>query len=201
MDLGPDELAGIVDLFGALTPAELRRAVDEVAFRRGESVEDEAFETMLEEATASYRLVEATREGDRLLLAGPAAFPQIPEHGSDLPHIMDLPRRTVDRDAVAEGIRSDLISSAATAPDPGTAASLRELSYDLEAWADVDGTAIRSRLEAGEADGNAVGDDGDHEDDGTHAAEDDVSTEDGAEPADGDDVSTEDGEEPADGES
>jgi hypothetical protein len=53
-----DELAGVVDLFGALTPAELTTAVDELAFKRGQEATDEAVAAAIETATAEFVLVE-----------------------------------------------------------------------------------------------------------------------------------------------
>ena len=41
-EFDPDELAGVVDLFGALTPSELESALEELAFKRGESVDSDA---------------------------------------------------------------------------------------------------------------------------------------------------------------
>jgi hypothetical protein len=134
-----DELAGIVDLFGAMTRGELAEARSELAFRRGRepaSDPDEAVEAAIEE----YVLVE--HEG--LLVAGPAAFPTLPPEASDLPYIVDVPEREVDRGAVGEEVREDLLAAVGER-EPET---LREASYDLEAWTSVDASDVRARLES-----------------------------------------------------
>lgn len=128
--LSHDELAGICDLFGALTREELARARSELAFRRGrESGSDERIEAALD----AYALV----EHEEMLVSGPAAFPTLPEGASDLPHILDVPEREVDREALGEAVLDSLRAE----DDPDLA---REVSYDLEAWAPVDASAVRA---------------------------------------------------------
>lgn len=128
--LTDDELAGICDLFGALTREELREARSELAFRQGR---DTGPEKRVEEAIVSYALVEF----DGVVLAGPAAFPTLPEGAGDLPHILDVPERAVDREALGEAVVERLSTE-----DPELA---REVSYDVEAWAPVDASAVRER--------------------------------------------------------
>lgn len=128
--LTEDELAGICDLFGALTREELARARSELAFRHGREA---GSEKRIEAALASYALVE--HEG--VLLAGPAAFPTLPEGASDLPHILDIPEREIDREAAGEAVLDSLHTEDADLA--------REVSYDLEAWAPVDASAIREQ--------------------------------------------------------
>lgn len=161
-DVGPDALAGIVDLFGALTAAELEEAVEELAFRLGEDHDEAAVDEAVGEALERHVLVETDRPGERVLVVGPAAFPRLPEHAEDLPHIMSVPNREVDRDAVAATLLEGLLERAeGLDPDASSAdgdgdgedeeaAGLLELSYDLEAWASVDAGPLRDRLE-GEA--------------------------------------------------
>ncbi|KYH27722.1 hypothetical protein HAPAU_03900 [Halalkalicoccus paucihalophilus] len=127
--LTDDELAGICDLFGALTREEFERARSELAYRQGEEPGPEG---RIEEARSAYALVE--HEG--LVLAGPAAFPTLPEGASDLPHILDVPEREVDREAAGKTVLRRLSAE----DDPDLA---REVSYDLEAWAPVDASAVR----------------------------------------------------------
>ena len=57
MNVTGDELAGVVDLFGGLTRAELGQALVELAFKRGEETVSEAFEADLDAAVDSYHLV------------------------------------------------------------------------------------------------------------------------------------------------
>jgi len=153
-----DELAGVVDLFGGLTRDELEQALVELAFKQGKEVEREAFADEIERAVADYYLVETERgvesdggAGEPLLVAGPAAFPTVPENGEDLPHILDVPTRSVDREAAAETVVDQLRQDAATAVDEGDeerAAHLADVTYDLEAWGPVDLAETRDRLVA-----------------------------------------------------
>jgi hypothetical protein len=151
----PDDLAGIVDLFGALTRAELEEALSELAYRREEAVPD----GVVDEALAAFALVafeaedvDADVDGDAdLLAAGPAAFPTLPEGAEDLPHILDVEGRDVDRAVVGRTAEERLRAEAARAVSSGDAdraAELLDVSYDLEAWAPVTLAAVRERLDA-----------------------------------------------------
>jgi len=111
-----DELAGIADLFGGLTREELDDALDELAFKRGEDVADG--DADVEAALRDYYLV-AVEHDDELLAPGPVAFPELPENAADLPHIMDVERRRIDREALADAVRSDWKP---TPPGPTTSA-------------------------------------------------------------------------------
>lgn len=137
-----DELAGVVDLFGALTREELAEARSELAFRRGEKEASASDPATIEAALEEYALIE--HEG--LLVAGPAAFPTLPPEATDLPHIMDVPDREIERDELGKHVHEQLLRAVGEA-DPGT---LRELSYDLESWAPVDASDVRDRLETAE---------------------------------------------------
>lgn len=134
-----DGLAGIVELFGALTREELAEVRSELAFRQGREEPDPA---AVEAALEAYALVE--HEG--LLVAGPAAFPTLPPEATDLPYIVDVPDREIDREELGERVHEELL---AAADDEGDSGALRELSYDLEAWAPVDASDVRARLEEG----------------------------------------------------
>ena len=134
-----DELAGIVELFGALTREELAEVRSELAFRQGREEPDPA---AVEAALEAYALVE--HEG--LLVAGPAAFPTLPPDAIDLPHIVDVPEREPDREALGERVRDELL--AAVGEEDPDRETVRELSYDLEAWAPVDASDVRARLES-----------------------------------------------------
>jgi hypothetical protein len=161
MDPGPDDMAGVVDLFGALARAELRQALSELAFRQGEQREPAAFEDSVKEAVDSYHLVavpadalgeSVEREGGAdLLVAGPVAFPRLPEGGEDLPHIMDVPDREVDREAAAAAAEEQFRADAAAAVGAGDTervGTLLDVSYELEAWGPVDLADVRRRLDA-----------------------------------------------------
>ena len=150
-----DELAGVVDLFGALRRAELTAALDELAFKRGQDVDESALRAAIKRAVDAYALVEyepADSSGgdDRLIAVGPTAFPTLPPNAEDLPHILDFDRRTVDRERLAEQVRQRLTSEAEAAVDADNAelaAELLDVSYDIETWATVDAGPVRDRLE------------------------------------------------------
>ncbi len=145
-----DELAGVVDLFGALTRAELARALAELAFKQGKEVDESAFESVIADAVDDYYLVEGNYDGESVLASGPVAFPAVPENGEDLPHIMDVPDRGVDRTALAERTRTRLREEAETVAEAGDeerAGYLLDVSYDLEAWGPVETDEVRERLD------------------------------------------------------
>lgn len=147
----PDELAGIVDLFGALTREKLAEALSELAYRRGEEAPDEAIEEAVEEALDAFALVAFEDDGE-LLAPGPAAFPTLPEGAEDLPHILEFDSRSVDREAIGRAAEERLRAAAAravAAGDDDRTAELLDISYDLEAWAPVDLTGVRDRLDGG----------------------------------------------------
>ena len=152
-----DELAGVVDLFGGLTRDELEQGLVELAFKQGKDVDREAFAATIERAVEDYYLVETEYGGDAesdgtetVLVAGPAAFPTVPENGTDLPHILDVPDRDVDREGVGEAVRERLREEARTvaaAGDADRAQTLLDVSYDLEAWAPVEADEVRATLD------------------------------------------------------
>ncbi|PSP55696.1 hypothetical protein BRC82_03680 [Halobacteriales archaeon QS_1_67_19] len=166
-----DELAGVVDLFGGLTREELEQALVELAFKQGKEVEREAFAAEIDRAVEDYYLVETAYEGgeaaresraptdgeratgdgaEPVLVAGPAAFPAVPENGEDLPHILDVPDRDVDREGLGETVAERLreeARTAAAAGDTERAELLVDVSYDLEAWAPVDAADVRETLD------------------------------------------------------
>ena len=139
-----DELAGVVDLFGALTRAELEDALDELAFKRGDEPDDVAED--VDAALRDYYLVEVEHGAATLLAPGPVAFPELPEYGTDLPHILDVERRDVDREELAAAVRERLESEAGAA-NGDRAKYLLDVTYDAEAWAPVDLEGVRGRLD------------------------------------------------------
>ena len=148
MDFDVDELAGIVDLFGALPRESLARAVEEVAFREGTELDPETIEGTIDEAVSTYVLVEVDLEDETLLTPGPTAFPELLPGATDLPHILDEPRRTVPREAIETSVRKRLAGAAADIEDADRAATLIDITYDAEAWAGLDLADVRDRLEA-----------------------------------------------------
>ncbi|ELZ27218.1 hypothetical protein C474_17769 [Halogeometricum pallidum JCM 14848] len=157
-----DDLAGIVDLFGALSRAELGRALDELAFKQGRDADADALSAAVEDAVREYYLVAYDRDGVELLVPGPAAFPSLPENAEDLPHILDVDRREVDGEAAADAtlarLRSDA-DAAVEAGDDDRIEHLLDVTYDAELWApgganvdlsgetDANVESVRSRLE------------------------------------------------------
>jgi len=142
-----DELAGIVDLFGALRRSELEAAVSELAYRHGEESPEERIDDAIEE----FVLVRFEGPaGEELLAPGPAAFPTLPEGAEDLPHILDVESRSVDRERLGRAAERRLRAEAARAvagDDADRAAELLDVSYDLESWTPVDLETLRGRLD------------------------------------------------------
>ncbi len=147
-----DELAGVVDIFGGLRDEELRRAYEELAARTGaQSIETEVFDEVIERALKQYALVECAVADDSGYVAGPTAFPDPPTHAEDLPHILEVPHRSIDRERVGERVCERFCASvdeAITADDEQRARTLLDVSYDVEAWAPVELTDERTALEA-----------------------------------------------------
>jgi len=153
MDATADELAGVVDLFGGLTRPELERALSEAAFRAdGQSVDESALETAIDDALESFALVRYERprqDAQPLFVAGPTAFPSPPAHAEDLPHILETEHRSIDRTRVGEQTRNRYVaavSDALEADDRERIEELLEVSYDVEAWAPIDLADERDRL-------------------------------------------------------
>ena len=151
-----DELAGVVDLFEALTREELTQALVEVAYRRGADVREEIVAEAVAEAIREYYLVALPAESvdgevdaAEALAVGPVAFPMLPAEGEDLPHILDIPDRAVDHTAAAEHVAERLRTEAETAVAEGNedrATTLVDVTYDAEAWGPVDLAEARERL-------------------------------------------------------
>jgi hypothetical protein len=153
-----DELAGVADLFGGLTRAELGQALVELAFRGGEDRDPADFDDDIDAALDGYYLVAVEREtaasddaaNESLLVAGPVAFPELPDEAMDLPHIMDIDERYVDRERVGESAEARFRGDTARAVAADDEARMRELldvSYELEAWAPVELGEARARLD------------------------------------------------------
>ena len=138
-----DELAGIADLFGGLTREELDDALAELAFKRDEEFDDGDADVAA--ALRGYYLVAVERDDETLLAPGPVAFPELPENAGDLPHIMGVERRSIDRGALADAARERLVEDAADADDE-RARYLVDVTYDAEAWAPVELDDVRQRL-------------------------------------------------------
>ncbi|MFC6951684.1 DUF7109 family protein [Halorubellus litoreus] len=150
--LSADELAGVLELFGALSESEFVRAVNEAAFRAGREVDDDALADRVNAAAESFHVVRVEPDAVPLVVPaldgdeaayvpGPRAWPEEPEHGEDLPHILDVDARDVDREALAVRVRRQLRAAVERAAARGDAERLHDVvdvTYDVEAWADVD---------------------------------------------------------------
>ena len=149
--LTADELAGVVELFGALRRPELEEALSELAYRRGR----EPPQGLVGAALEGFALVAVDADDGRLLAPGPAAFPTVPDGAEDLPHILDIEPRSVDRERVGRAAERRLRSEAARAVadgDADRATDLLDVSYDIESWAPVELATFRDRLDAARAD-------------------------------------------------
>jgi hypothetical protein len=147
--LDADEVAGVVDLFGALTREEVCRALEELAFKRGDDPEEVDADAALDDAVESYHLVEVESDPPTYAV-GPVAFPTLPTGAEDLPHILDVETRPVDRESVARDVEERLraeTARAVAAEDEERIAHLLDVTYDLEAWAAVDVSGVRDRLD------------------------------------------------------
>lgn len=140
-----DELAGIIDMFGALTPDELCRACDELSFREtGETPARETITETIDEAVDGFHLARVPDGEEPLLLAGPSAFPRLPPGAEDLPHILDIEERSVDRTAVASSLLETIDAELQGDPSSSRRHDLVGVTYDLESWADIDAAAVRA---------------------------------------------------------
>ena len=157
LEVDGDDLAGLVDLFGALTRSELERALGELAYKASVDPPDTRTVDLAVEryALVSYRPDDADaaaveRDGEEeLLVPGPSAFPSLPPGAEDLPHIMDVPPRAVDREAVGRAVeerfRGD-VARALASEDEELVERLFDVSYDLDAWG-LDLADLRERLD------------------------------------------------------
>ena len=152
MELTGDELAGVVDLFGALTRTELGEALAELSYRRDGQYEPDAFEADVVDAIDRYQLV--ALDGDHhetpLLVAGPGAFPTLPSGAGDLAHMLDIETRQVGRSRAGEAVLGRFREDAAAAVADGDRERVERLidvSYELEAWTDVDLADERTLLD------------------------------------------------------
>jgi hypothetical protein len=149
MDVAPDELAGIADLFGGLTRAELYGAIENVAARQGVAFDRADLQERIEAARREYYLLAVEEEGKTVLVPGPAALPSLPDHAEDLPHMMDVPERTIEPERLADAALERLAADAERAiaeGDGDRVAFLIDVCYDAEAWGPVEVDPIRDRL-------------------------------------------------------
>ena len=155
MDVTSDELAGVVDLFGALSRAELGQALVELAFKRGEDCDRSAFDENIDDALTTYHLVAVESAGEdtgfsELLFPGPVAFPELADGATDLPHIMDIDDRSINRERLGAAAKAQFQRDTTAAIEAGETARIEQLldvSYELEVWAPVDLTEARDCLD------------------------------------------------------
>jgi hypothetical protein len=159
----PDELAYVLELFGALAESEFERAVRVAAFRVGRDVDADALAERVTAAADSFHVVRVAPDAVPLVVPaldgdeaayvpGPRAWPTEPDGAEDLPHILDLDERAVDRDALATQVRKQLRSTVERAAARGDADRLHDVvdvTYDVEAWADADLQDTRGLADGG----------------------------------------------------
>lgn len=160
MDPTPDELAGVVDMFGALTRSELHQAFEDLTARTGARYDAGKLDDQIDTALHEYYLVEIRQDAveeplpgddDPLFAPGPVALPTIPDFGEDLPHIMSISPRSIQPAVLGRAAEQRLRSDAARAVADGDEEWIRDLMdtcFDLEAWAGVNTDQIRDRLSA-----------------------------------------------------
>ena len=148
MDPTLDELVGAVDLFGGLSREELIGGFEDIGARMGGDVDINALNLRIDEAIEKYYLVEVADRG--LLVAGPSALPELPEGGEDLPHLILVGEREINREELEKGVAERLgkeVEIAIFEKDRNQIESLLDVCYDLEMWAGVDVDGIRKKLE------------------------------------------------------
>lgn len=152
MDVTGDELAGVVDLFGALTREELGQALVELAYKQGEDCDPSTFDPDVDDAIETYHLVsvDSSDSGEEWIFPGPVAFPELADGATDLPHIMAIEQRSIDRERLGEAGKAQFTQDtdeAVTAGETERIEQLIDVSYELEVWAPVDVAAERGRLD------------------------------------------------------
>ena len=152
MELSLDEIAGIVDIFGGLTNGELNTAMEEIAFRRDDSpVSQSWLDQKIEQATEEGILVRQESHDPPLLCVGPVAFPVEPDGAEDLPYILDIPERTVDRESLANELLQNMEADISDTMSSNQRTAYIELSYDIETWSGVDTSQLRDALDTNES--------------------------------------------------
>ncbi|HIJ12474.1 MAG TPA: hypothetical protein HA275_01930 [Halobacteriales archaeon] len=148
MDPTLDELVGAVDLFGGLSREELIGGFQDIGARMGDGVDIKGLNFRIDEAIEKYYLVELVDQG--LLVAGPSALPELPEGGEDLPHLILVGEREINREEVEKSVVERIgkeVEIAIFEKDRNQIESLLNVCYDLEIWAGVDVDGIRKKLE------------------------------------------------------
>ena len=143
-----DELVGAVDLFGGLSREVLVGGFQYIGARMGDDVDIKVLNLRIDEAIEKYYLVEVADRG--LLVAGPSALPELPEGGEDLPHLILVGEREINREEVEKSVVKKIdkeIEIAISEKDRSRIESLLDVCYDFEIWAEVDAGGIRKKLE------------------------------------------------------
>jgi len=133
----------------ALVPAPPAALSEAGAGRAREAVADS--DDFADGTDADGADADGTRDDAVALAVGPAAFPSLPADAEDLPHILDVPERDVDRELLSEAVvarLSDDAVAAIEASDADRLEVLADVTYDIEAWAPVDAGDVRERIVA-----------------------------------------------------
>jgi predicted transcriptional regulator len=85
-----------------------------------------------------------------LLVVGPAALPELPEGGEDLPHLILVEKREIDMGEVEKSVRERIgreVEIVISKKDRNQMESLLDVCYDLEMWVGMGIEDIRKKLE------------------------------------------------------
>jgi hypothetical protein len=135
MKLTLDELAGAVDLFGGLTRDELIQGCEDICARSGEVIDFELMDEKIENAIEKYYLIELKERG--LLVIGPVALPKLPEGGEDLPHLIQVENRSIDKKEIEKVVFERIeeeIKNNSLEEDLESLEILLDICYDIEIW-------------------------------------------------------------------
>lgn len=144
-----DDIAGIAEMFGVISRKQLEQALIELSYRQGEELSETAAENAVQEALSSFALVAISHQPQELT-AGPAAYPTLPVGANDLPHMLEQDRQKPDPAVVREAANQryrEAVDEAIEASDTETLQDLLQLSYDIEAWAEITVDDVRSRIQ------------------------------------------------------
>lgn len=148
MKLTLDELAGAVDLFGGLTREELIQGCEDICARSGEVIDFEFINDKIENAIKKYYLVELKERG--LLVIGPVALPKLPEGGEDLPHLIQVENRLINKKEIEKIVferMEEEIKVNSFEEDLESLERLLDICYDIEIWSSGGIEEARKALE------------------------------------------------------
>ena len=81
---------------------------------------------------------------------GPAALPDLPDGGEDLPHLIRVDKREIDKMRIGRDVKDKIsreIEKEIHKMDKGEVEQLLDVCYDLEMWNEIDVEDVRCELE------------------------------------------------------